>query len=152
MSAIRPVLKRRRHGFLIGVLAVTAGAAALAPVASSTAAPGGHDLVFRISGPAHQDVVGAGAIVFSARCPADACTIVASAKSASPSIASGKVRARIAAGGKERITVPLGARATAKLQAALEAGKSPTLTVRATARDAFGAKVPLELKVHPVKT
>ncbi len=43
--------------------------------------------------------------------------------------------------------LPLSAKDGAKLEAALAAGKKPVLTVSAMARDGYGAKVPLELKV-----
>jgi hypothetical protein len=144
-----PYLERRRPTrILIGLLAVSAGAVALLPAISSAGSPKGvHKLVFKIDGQARQNVVGTGGIVVTARCPAEACTVVASAKAKSPSIHTGKVRARVAAGGAERLTLPLGAKDGEKLRAALGAGKKPTLTVSATARDAYGAKVPLELTV-----
>ncbi len=133
---------------LIGLLAMTAGAAALIPTLANAGAPHGtHKLVFRINGQARQDVVGAGGIVVRAECPAEACTVVASAKATSPSVHTGSVRARVAAGGSERMTLPLSAKDGAKLEAALAAGKKPILTVSAMARDGHGAMVPLELKV-----
>jgi hypothetical protein len=129
-------------------VAITAGAAALIPaIANAGAQPGAHKLVFRINGQARQDVVGAGGIVVRAECPAEACTVVASAKSTSPSVQTGNVRARVAAGGSDRMMLPLSAKDGAKLEAALAAGKKPVLTVSAMARDGYGAKVPLELKV-----
>ncbi|MFT3862857.1 MAG: hypothetical protein QM729_01190 [Solirubrobacterales bacterium] len=148
MPNIRPALKRSRGRILIGLLTLTATTVALAP-ATATAAPEKHDLVFKISGQARQNVVGAHGIVITARCPTEACTVVAAASSKSPSIHTGKVRARVAAGGSERLTLPLGKKGGAKLEAALAAGKSPTFTVQITAKDAFGVRVPLSLQVRP---
>jgi hypothetical protein len=145
-------LRRRPGRILIGVVAMTAGAAALIPAMSSAGAPhGSHKLVFKIDGQARQDVVGAGGIVVTARCPAEACTVVASAKSTSPQVDTGDVRARVAGGGSARMMLPLGAKDGEKLRAALAAGKKPTLTVSATARDGYGAKVPLELTVTALR-
>jgi hypothetical protein len=152
MSIIRPPMKPRRGRKVIGLLAVTALSAALIPAASSAhRGSGRHNLVFRVTGSAHQDVIDAHGIVISVRCPAEACTVVASATSASPSIHTGKFHAHVAAGGAERLTLPLSTRDSGKLKAALEAGKAPTLTVKATAKDGFGSEVPLSLQVKPVK-
>ncbi len=96
-------------------------------------------------------MVGAGGIVVTVRCPAEACTVIASAKSSSPQVSTGKVRARVAGGGSARMMLPLGAKDGAKLQAALAAGKKPKLTVSATASDGYGAKVPLELTVTALR-
>ncbi len=148
-----PHLLRRRPGrILIGVVAMTAGAAALIPAISSAGAPNSaHKLVFKIGGQARQNVVGAGGIVVTAKCPAEACTVVASAKSTSPRVNTGKVRARVAGGGSARMMLPLSAKDGEKLRAALAAGKKPALTVSAMARDGYGAKVPLELKVTALR-
>jgi hypothetical protein len=148
MSIIRPLLRPRRGRILIGLLAATATAAALVPIAQAKAR---HDLVFKVSGSARQNVVGTHSIVISVHCPAEACTVVASATSTSSSVHTGKVHAKVGAGGTKRITLPLDSRDNAKLKAALEAGKAPTLTVHATAHDAFGGKVPLTLTVKPNK-
>jgi hypothetical protein len=148
MSIIRPPLRPHRGRLLIGLLAATATAAALVPIAQARTR---HDLVFKVSGSAHQNVIGTHGIVISAHCPAEACTVVASATGTSPSVHTGKVRAKVAAGGTKRLTLPLDTRDGAKLKAALEAGKAPTLTVHATAHDAFGGKVPLTLTVKPNK-
>jgi hypothetical protein len=164
MSIIRPatkrspgtraphLLRRRRSRILIGLLAITACAAALVPAISSAGSPqSGHKLVFRIHGQARQDVVGDGGIALKAECPAEACTVVAWAQAKSPSVHTGKVRARVAGGGSQRIVLPLGKSEGRKLQAALEAGKKPALTVSATARDGYGAEVPLELTVTALR-
>jgi hypothetical protein len=148
-----PHLLRRRPGrILIGALAITVGAAALIPPISSAGAPhGSHKLVFKIDGQARQNVVGAGGIVVTVRCPAEACTVVASAKATSPRVQTGNVRVRVAGGGSARMMLPLGAKDGAKIQAALAAGKKPALTVSAMARDGYGAKVPLELTVTALR-
>jgi hypothetical protein len=146
------LLRRRPGRILIGLLAMTAGAAALIPAVSSAGAPHGtHKLVFKINGQARQNVVGAGGIVVKVRCPAEACTVVASAKSESPQVSTGKARARVAGGGSARMMLPLGAKDGAKIQAALASGKKPALTVTAIARDGYGAKVPLELTVTALR-
>jgi hypothetical protein len=146
-------LGRRPGRILIGLLAIAAGSAALLPASSGAGAPakGAHKLVFKINGQARQDVVAAGGIVFKAECPAEACTVVASAVGESPSVHTAKVRARVAGGGSERLMLPLGARDDEKLRAALAAGKKPALTVSAIARDAYGSKVPLELTVTALR-
>jgi hypothetical protein len=148
-----PHLLRRRPGrILIGALTMTVGAAALIPAISTAGAPHGtHKLVFKINGQARQNVVGAGGIVVTAQCPAEACTVIASAKATSPQVSTGKVRARVAGGGSARMTLPLSAGDVAKLRAALAVGKKPALTVRAMARDGYGAKVPLELTVTALR-
>lgn len=148
-----PHMLRRRPGrILIGALAITAGAAALIPAISSAgAAHGTHKLVFKIDGQARQNVVAAGGIVVKAECPAEACTVVASAKATSPRVSTGAVRARVAGGGSARMMLPLSANDGKKLQAALAAGKKPALIVSAMARDGYGAKVPLELTVTALR-
>jgi hypothetical protein len=148
-----PHLMRRRPGrILIGLLAMIAAVAALIPAISSAGAShGSHKLVFKIDGRAHQDVVSAGGIVVKVECPAEACTVVATATSTRPPVSTGKVRARVAAGGSARMMLPLSAKDGAKLEAALAAGKKPALTVSAMARDGYGAKVPLELTVTALR-
>src|ERR1700754_4140393 len=108
-----PYLVRRRPGrILMGLLAVSAGAVALLPAISSAGSPQSvHKLVFKIDGQARQNVVGAGGGAVTVRCPAEACTVVASANADSPSVHSGKVRARVAGGGSERMMLPLSAKA-----------------------------------------
>jgi hypothetical protein len=146
------LLRRRPGRILIGLLAIAAGAAALIPAVSSAGAPHGtHKLVFKIDGQARQNVVDAGGIVVKVRCPAEACTVVASARATSPQVSTGKVRARVTGGGSARMMLPFSAKDGAKLQAALAAGKKPKLTVSATASDGYGAKVPLELTVTALR-
>lgn len=161
MSIIRPAVKRsavrapyplrRRPGLILIGLAVTAGSALIPAVSSAGSPHGVHKLVFKIDGQARQNVLGAGGIVVTARCPAEACMVVASAKGKSPSVQTGKVRARVAGGGSERMMLPLGARDGEKLRAALASGKKPALTVSAMARDGYGAEVPLELTVTALR-
>jgi hypothetical protein len=124
----------------------------LIPAISSAGAPhGAHKLVFKIDGRARQNVVDAGGIVVTVRCPAEACTVVASAKATSPQVQTGNVRARVAGGGSARMMLPLSAKDGAKLGAALAVGRKPALTVSAMARDDYGAKVPLELTVTALR-
>jgi hypothetical protein len=148
-----PRLFRRRPGrILIGVVAMTVGVAALIPAISSAGAMhGNHKLVFKINGQARQNVVGAGGIAVTVECPAEACTVVASAKSTSPRVSTGRVRTRVAGGGSARMMLPLSANDGEKLQSALAAGKKPTLIVTAMARDGYGAEVPLELTVTALR-
>jgi hypothetical protein len=150
MSIIRPHLKLPAGRILIALLAAII-VAALVPAASSAERSITHRLVFRLSGPERQDVIGAPAILGMAHCPTDACTVVASATSESPSFRTAKVHAHVRAGASERIALPLTSRQRGKLKAALEAGNSPTITVRATAHDAAGDRVLLSLAVRPVK-
>jgi hypothetical protein len=146
------IIRRPSGRILIGLLAVSVGATALVPAISSAGSPKNvHKLVFKIDGQARQNVVGAGGIVVTARCPAEACTVVASAKADSPSVHTGTVRAHVLGGGSQRMMIPLGAKDGRKLRAALAAGKKPALTVRAMARDGYGAKVPLELTVTALR-
>jgi hypothetical protein len=163
MSINRPVVKRsldlrtrhlvrRRPGrILIGLLAVSAGAALIPAISSAGSPKSVHKLVFKIDGQARQNVVGAGGIVVTFRCPAEACTVIASAKATSPQVHTGKVRARVAGGGSERMMLPFSAKDCAKLRAAMAAGKKPALTVSAMARDGYGAEVPLELTVMALR-
>ncbi len=136
-----------RGRILIG-LATTAMAAALLPASSGA---GQHHLVFELSGPSHQNMVTAAAVDVSVECPTEACTVVASASSASPSVHTGTVRTRVARGSAQTLTLPLAPAQNAKLKAATQAGKSPTLTVQATARDAAGNQVRLTLLVRSDK-
>jgi hypothetical protein len=144
VSTIRLPTRPLRSRILIG-LALIATAAALFPTASLA---GRHHLVFRLTGPSGQNVVAAEAIVISAHCPAEACTVVASASATSPSVHTATVRTRIAAGSTKQMTLPLTPTQSAKLKSATKAGKSPTLTVHATAHDSAGNRVPLTLLVH----
>ena len=161
MSIICPALKRsaartpyplrRRPGLILIGLAVTAGAALIPAVSSAGSPHAAHKLVFKIDGQARQDVVDAGGIVVTARCPTEACTVVASAAATSPQVRTGKVRTRVAGGGSARMMLPLSAADGKKLRAAIASGKKPALTVSAMARDAYGAKVPLELTVTALR-
>jgi hypothetical protein len=141
---VRPPLRPRRRRFLIGLVAAIAILAL--PVAASAGAR--HHLVFQLSGSSHQNVVDAGGITIALHCPTEACTVVASASSASPSLRTASVRTRVAGGTTKQLTLPLAPRQTGKLKAALEAGKTPILTVNATARDSSGNRVPLSFQVR----
>jgi hypothetical protein len=148
MSIIRPPVKRRSGRILTGLAAAAIAAAALAPAATSATQ---HHLVFKLSGSSHQNMVDAEAIVIAAHCPTEACTVVAAATSTSPSIHTARVRAHVPAGTTEQLLLPLAPRQSAKLKAAVKAGKPPTLTVHATAHDSAGNNVPLTLLVHSNK-
>jgi hypothetical protein len=152
MSIGRHQLGPRRGAILIGLAAALALVAALVPAgAGAGPAPGLHHLTFSLSGPARQNVVDAEAVTVRVRCPTEACTVVASASAQSPSVHSATVRTRIAAGSSQELTLPVNARQGGKLAAALEAGKAPTLTVHATAKDGAGNAVPLTFAVLVVK-
>ena len=152
MSTIRVPVRPSRGRILIAALAVLGAAILLPTAAGAGPKANSHHLVFRLSGPSHQDVVGAQAIALVAHCPAEACTVTVSVSSTSPAFGTPKVHARVPAGGSERITVPLSMTQGGKLKAALKAGKAPTLTVHALARDGAGDKVPLTLTVRPTKS
>lgn len=150
MSIIRPV-PRLLSGRVPSALLAALVAIALVP---ATAGAGGietHHLIFRLSGQSHQDVLGAGAIVVDAHCPTEACTVVATATSKSPAFHTAKVHAHIPAGAAASLSLPLGPHRRGRLKAALEAGHSPTLMVKATAHDRAGDKILLSLTVHPAK-
>lgn len=149
MSTIRPTSRARSASILVG-LAVVASAALL-PTAEGAGTTPGHHLEFRLFGPTHQNVVAAGAIEVRGRCPAEACTVVASATSANPSIQTETARTHIPAGSAETISLSLSRRQKGKLKAALEAGHRPIFTVKAVARGKAGTRVPLALKVKPTK-
>jgi hypothetical protein len=150
MSIIRPHKKLHLTRIVIALLAPVA-ATALVPAAAGAGKTTTHRLEFRLSGPGHQDVLGTGAIAFTAHCLTEACTVVASASSNHPSIHSGTVRAHVARGKAATLSLPLAPRQQGKLKAALESGKSPALTVKATAHDSAGNRVPLSLEVHASK-
>jgi hypothetical protein len=138
----------RRGAILIGLVAALSLAVALGPAAAGAkTAPGVHHLTFSLSGPARQKVVDAEAVTVRVRCPTEACTVVASASAQSPAVHSSTVRARVPAGSSQELTMPVGARQGDKLAAALKAGKAPTLTVHATAKDGVGNAVPLTFAV-----
>lgn len=154
MSITRPPQRLHLARLLIALVApiVVAG---LCPAVAGAGAPHeaskGHHLEFRLSGRDRQDVLGASAIVINARCPTEACTVVAKATSKKPSIHTATVHAHVAAGKAASITLPLAKRQRGKLKAALEAGKSPILLVKATAHDHAGNKIPLTLEVRAFK-
>jgi hypothetical protein len=143
----------RQGAILIGLAVALSLAAALAPAgAGAGKAPGIHHLTFSLSGPARQNVVDAEAVTVRVRCPTEACTVVASASAQSPSVHSSTVRVRVPAGSVQQVTMPVNARQGSKLAAALKAGKAPTLTVHATAKDGAGNVVPLTFAVIVVKS
>jgi hypothetical protein len=150
VSFVRSLQRRPRGPILIGLVAVIA-VAALLPAVAGAGGTKGHQLEFRLSGPEHQDVVGESAILIRARCIGEPCTVVASAKSKGPALHSGSARAKIDAGEAETISLPLAPRQRGKLKAALEAGRSPTFTVKATAHDSAGTYVPLSIEVQAQK-
>lgn len=150
MSIIRPALRLPPHRILTGLVAAII-AAALVPSAAGAGAPKGHHLVFHLSGQSHQDVIGAHSVTVRARCPAEACIVVASATSKSPSFQTAKVHARVPAGGAEALSVPLSPRDRGELKAAFEAGHLPTLIVKVIAHDGAGNRVPLKIEVRPLK-
>jgi hypothetical protein len=156
MSIIRPSLRLRPGRILIGLLTAITAAALIPSAAGAGApkgdqAPAGHHLVFRLSGRSHQDVIGAHSVTVRARCPVEACTVVASATSQSPAIHTARVHAQIPAGSAAALTVPLAPRDRGKLKAALEAGHSPTLMVKVIAHDGAGNRIPLTIEVRPFK-
>lgn len=145
-----PLIQRlSRRPILIGLTAAIALAAL--PAAAGAGGSNGHHLEFRLSGPAHQDMVGESAILIGARCTGEPCTVVASAKSKNPSLHSGVARAKIAGGTADTIVLPLPRRQRGKLKATLEAGRSPTFTVKATAHDHAGTHIPLSFEVQAQK-
>jgi hypothetical protein len=146
MSIIRPV-SRLLPGRVPSALLAAIVAVALVPAMAG--ADGAHHLIFRLSGRSHQDVLDSGAILVNAHCPAEACTVVAMATSKSPAFHTAKVHARVPAGAAASLSLPLGPRRRDRLKAALEAGHSPTLTVKATAHDRVGNKILLSLTVRP---
>lgn len=150
MSIIRPPQRLHLTRLIIALVApvVVTG---FYPAAAGAGATQGHHLEFRLSGRDHQDVLGARAIVINARCPTEACTVVARATSRQPSIQSATIHAHVAAGKAATIMLPLAKRQRGKLKAALEAGKSPSLMVKATAHDQVGNKIPLSLEVRAFK-
>lgn len=154
MSIIRPQQRLHLARILIAVLApvVVAG---LVPAAAGAGGPQGgskgHHLEFRLSGRDHQDILGAGVIAFNALCPTESCTVVASATSKSPSIHSATVHAHVAAGKAKSISLPVAKRQRGKLKAALEAGKTPILKIKAIARDKSGNRIPLSFEVRAFK-
>lgn len=148
VSFARPSQRLRRGPILIGLAAVIA--AALLPAAAGAGSTN-HHLEFRLSSPEHQDIVGEGAILIRARCLGEPCTVVAAAKSKNPLLHTGKARAQIAAGEAETLALPLPKQQRGKLKAALEAGRSPVFTVKATARDQAGTHIPLSIEVKAQK-
>jgi len=147
VSFARPLQRLSRGPILIGLALI---AAALLPAAAG-AGSNAHHLEFRLSALPHQDMVGESAIQVRVRCLRDPCTVVASAQSKNPALHSGTTRAQLAVGEAETLSLPLAPRQRGKLKAALEAGRSPTFTVKATAHDSAGTNVPLSIEVHAIK-
>jgi hypothetical protein len=148
VSFARPLQRLSRGPILIGLAVIAL--AALLPAAAG-AGSNAHHLEFRLSALPHQDVVGESAIAVRVRCLSEPCTVVASAKSKNPSLHTGTARTQIAAGEAETLSLPLAPRQRGKLKAALEAGRSPTFTVTATAHDQAGTRIPLSITVEAKK-
>jgi hypothetical protein len=144
VSSARPSQRLRRGAILIGL------AALLLPAAAG-AGPKGNHLEFRLSSPEHQDMVGERAILIRARCIGEPCAIVASARSKTPSLHTGKARATIGAGEAETLSLPLSKQQRGKLNTAHEAGRSPIFTVEAIAHDHAGTRIPLTVEVKAQK-
>jgi hypothetical protein len=147
VSISRLSLRRPGAPLLIGALLVVA---ALLPGAALGGAKGAH-YEFRLSAMPRQDMVGESAIEVRARCLGEPCTVVASAKSKSPAIHTGQVRVKIAVGEATTLSLPLAKQQRGKLKAALEAGRSPIFTVKATAHDKGGTHIPLSIQVEAKK-
>ena len=124
--------------------------AAFLPAAAG-AGSNAHHLEFRLSALPHQDMVGESAIQVRVRCLSEPCTVVASAKSKNPALHSGTTRAQLAVGEAETLSLPLAPRQRGKLKAALDAGRSPTFTVTATAHDQGGTYIPLSITAQAKK-
>jgi hypothetical protein len=148
VSFTRPLQGLPRGPILIAVALVAM--AALLPAAAG-AGTQSHHLEFRLSALPHQDIVGESAIEVRVRCLSEPCTVVASAKSNNPGLHSGTTRATIAVGDSETLSLPLAPRQRGKLKAALEAGRSPTFTIKATAHDQAGTRIPLTITVQAKK-
>jgi hypothetical protein len=130
---------------------VLIGLALIALVALLPAAASGgtkNHLEFRLSALPHQDMVGEGAIEARVRCLGEPCTVVASAASKNPSLHTGQTRIKLGAGKAATISLPLPKQQRGKLKAALEAGRSPIFTVKATAHDQGGTYIPLTIPVE----
>ena len=152
MSNPRPLFRPPSARILIALLAIAIGSASLAPAATG-AGPGSKasHLDFRLYGQTRQDVVGAKAIALVVHCPSDACKVTVWATSQSPPIRTAAVHAHVPSGGSQRLAVPISVGESRKLRTSFKAGRHPTLTVHALARDAAGDKVPLTLQVSPTK-
>ena len=145
MSFARPLQRLSRGPILIGLALIVA---ALLPAAAGA---GAHHLEFRLSALPHQDMVGESAIQVRVRCLSEPCTVVASATSKNPSLHSGTAHVQLAVGEADTLSLPLAPRQRGKLKAALEAGRSPTFTVKATAHDQAGTRIPLSITVEAKK-
>jgi hypothetical protein len=148
VSFARPLPRLSRGSILIGLAVIAL--AALLPAAAG-AGSNAHHLEFRLSALPHQDMVGESAIQVRVRCLSEPCTVVASAKSKNPALHSGTTRAQLAVGEADTLSLPLAPRQRGKLKAALEAGRSPTFTVTATAHDQAGTRIPLSITVEAKK-
>jgi hypothetical protein len=142
VSISRLPLRRPGAPILIGALL----ALALLPAA----ALGGKTthLEFRLSALPHQDMVGESAIEVRARCLSSPCTVIAKATSKNPSLHTSQATTKIAAGEAKTLALPLPKQQRGKLKAALEAGRSPIFTVKATAHDKNGTHIPLSIQVE----
>jgi hypothetical protein len=147
VSFSRLSLRRPRGPILIGLALV---ALALLPAAAIGGTKSAH-LDFRLSALPHQDMVGESAIEVRARCLSASCTVVASATSKSPALHTGQASVKIAAGEATTLSLPLPKQQRGKLKAALEAGRSPVFTVKATAHDQAGTRIPLSIQVEAKK-
>jgi hypothetical protein len=143
VSISRLPLGRACVPILIGALL------ALAALLPAAAIGGGKSakLEFHLSAFPHQDMVGESAIEVRARCLSEPCTVVASATSKDPSLHTGQSRTTIAAGEAKTLLLPLPEQQRGRLKAALEAGRAPIFTVKATAHDKHGSRIKLSIQV-----
>jgi hypothetical protein len=147
VSLTRLSLRPSRGPILIAALIALA---ALLPAAAVGGTKSNH-LEFRLSALPHQDMVGESAIEVRVRCLSEPCTVVGSAKSKDPSLHTGQGRLTLEAGEADTLVLPLSKQQRGKLKAALEAGRSPLFTVKATAHDQGGTHIPLSIQVEAKK-
>jgi hypothetical protein len=93
-------------------------------------------------------MVGESAIEVRARCLGKPCTVVASATSKNPTLHTAQATIKIAAGEAATLSLPLPKQQRSKLKSALNSGRSPIFTVKATAHDQAGTHIPLTIQVE----
>ncbi len=102
--------------------------------------PSDREIAFTLAARARQRIAGRRGLAVDVGCPREDCTVIASATgklggSSRPKLSIGPVTTKLGAGEVRTLRLPLGKRQRHKVRRALDAGRTPRLTISATALD-----------------